>query len=47
VLDSGVWPTRLGGVEDGTRDRPFRLHDRLIFARDAVDAPWATEKLFP
>ena len=29
------------------RDRPFRLHDRLIFARAAVDAPWTTEKLFP
>eukprot|EP00435_Cladocopium_sp_Y103_P077088 s1_g827.t1 len=29
------------------RDRPFRLHDRLVFRREAVDAPWQTSKLFP
>jgi pyridoxamine 5'-phosphate oxidase len=29
------------------RDRPFRLHDRLIYARDSLDAPWRTERLYP
>ncbi|NEX91468.1 pyridoxamine 5'-phosphate oxidase [Caulobacter sp. 17J65-9] len=29
------------------RDRPFRLHDRLAFRRDSVDAAWLTERLFP
>ena len=29
------------------RDRPFRLHDRLVYRRDAPDEPWMTEKLFP
>jgi pyridoxamine 5'-phosphate oxidase len=29
------------------RDRPFRLHDRLVFTRGGVDAPWTTAKLFP
>ncbi len=29
------------------RDRPFRLHDRLVFRREATDAPWQTSKLFP
>lgn len=29
------------------RDRPFRLHDRLVYRRDAVDKPWRTERLFP
>lgn len=29
------------------RDRPFRLHDRLVFQREASDAPWQTSKLFP
>lgn len=28
-------------------NRPFRLHDRLAFCRESVDAPWRTEKLFP
>jgi pyridoxamine 5'-phosphate oxidase len=28
------------------RDRPFRLHDRLVYRREA-GAPWATERLFP
>jgi pyridoxamine 5'-phosphate oxidase len=27
------------------RDRPFRLHDRLVYIRD--DAAWRTERLFP
>jgi pyridoxamine 5'-phosphate oxidase len=29
------------------RDRPFRLHDRLVYARDNAASPWATERLFP
>ena len=29
------------------RDRPFRLHDRLVYARDRAGAPWRTERLFP
>ena len=29
------------------RDRPFRLHDRLVYVRDSVTAPWRTERLFP
>jgi len=29
------------------RDRPFRLHDRLVYRRNAPDAPWRTERLFP
>ncbi|HVW72061.1 MAG TPA: pyridoxamine 5'-phosphate oxidase [Rhizomicrobium sp.] len=29
------------------RDRPFRLHDRLVYVRDRADAPWRTERLFP
>jgi pyridoxamine 5'-phosphate oxidase len=29
------------------RDRPFRLHDRLVYRRTAPDAPWQTQKLFP
>jgi pyridoxamine 5'-phosphate oxidase len=29
------------------RDRPFRLHDRLVYRRHAVDAPGRTERLFP
>ena len=29
------------------RNRPFRLHDRLVYRRDTLDAPWRTERLFP
>ncbi len=29
------------------RDRPFRLHDRLVYARDSLDAPWRNERLYP
>lgn len=29
------------------QDRPFRLHDRLLFHRSGEDRPWATERLFP
>jgi len=29
------------------RDRPFRLHDRLVYRRDSIEALWRTEKLFP
>ena len=29
------------------RDRPFRLHERLVFRRPSSDAPWVTERLYP
>lgn len=29
------------------RDRPFRLHDRLVYQRDTAEAPWQTERLYP
>ena len=29
------------------RDRPFRLHDRLVFKREGPDANWTTSRLFP
>jgi pyridoxamine 5'-phosphate oxidase len=29
------------------RNRPFRLHDRLVYRRDTPAAPWRTERLFP
>ncbi len=29
------------------RDRPFRLHDRLVFRRTDESAPWTTTRLYP
>ena len=29
------------------QDRPFRLHDRIVFARDRPDAPWTKTRLYP
>jgi pyridoxamine 5'-phosphate oxidase len=29
------------------RDRPFRLHDRIQFTREAPDAPWRSQQLYP
>lgn len=29
------------------RSGQFRLHDRLVYRRPAVDAPWTTERLYP
>lgn len=29
------------------RDRPFRLHDRLVYRRETAETPWRTERLFP
>ena len=29
------------------RDRPFRLHDRLVYARASAADAWKTERLFP
>ena len=29
------------------RDRPFRLHDRLVYRRESTDSPWRTDRLFP
>jgi pyridoxamine 5'-phosphate oxidase len=28
-------------------DRPFRLHDRLVFKRAATDKPWDRQRLYP
>ena len=28
-------------------DRPFRLHDRIVFRRDAPGAPWSKTRLYP
>jgi pyridoxamine 5'-phosphate oxidase len=28
-------------------DRPYRLHDRVAFRRDAPDGPWGKQRLFP
>src|ERR1700761_690594 len=29
------------------RDRPFRLHDRLVYRRADANTPWHTKRLFP
>jgi pyridoxamine 5'-phosphate oxidase len=29
------------------RDRPFRLHDRLVFERSAAGRPWSQQRLYP
>jgi pyridoxamine 5'-phosphate oxidase len=29
------------------RDRPFRLHDRVSFTREAPGAPWRRQRLYP
>ena len=29
------------------RDRPFRLHDRLVFRRQSAHDPWALTRLYP
>jgi len=29
------------------RARPFRLHDRLLYKRESLGAPWTTQRLFP
>ena len=29
------------------RDRPFRLHDRVLFTRDGANAPWPRHRLYP
>ncbi len=29
------------------RDRPFRLHDRLVYRREHASTPWRTERLYP
>ena len=29
------------------RDRPFRLHDRLLYRRESPQTPWRTERLYP
>ncbi|MCF8477073.1 MAG: pyridoxamine 5'-phosphate oxidase [Pseudolabrys sp.] len=28
-------------------DRPFRLHDRIVFTRETADAPWRKTRLYP
>lgn len=35
------------GAIEFWRARPFRLHERIVFARDADDAPWRVRRLFP
>jgi pyridoxamine 5'-phosphate oxidase len=29
------------------RDRPFRLHERILYTRETLTAPWSTQHLFP
>jgi pyridoxamine 5'-phosphate oxidase len=28
-------------------ERPFRLHDRVEFARDSLNTPWSKTRLYP
>ena len=28
-------------------DRPFRLHDRIDFRRESLNAPWSKQRLYP
>jgi pyridoxamine 5'-phosphate oxidase len=28
-------------------DRPFRLHDRIVFSRESLDTPWSKTRLYP
>jgi pyridoxamine 5'-phosphate oxidase len=28
-------------------DRPYRLHDRILFSRESPDAPWTKQRLYP
>ncbi len=28
-------------------DRPFRLHDRIVFSRASLNAPWSKTRLYP
>jgi pyridoxamine 5'-phosphate oxidase len=28
-------------------DRPFRLHDRIVFSREGLDMPWIKARLYP
>lgn len=38
-----ITPTRI----EFWRDRPFRLHDRLVYSRADAASPWTTQRLFP
>lgn len=29
------------------RDKPFRLHERIVFSREAAEGDWAVQRLFP
>jgi pyridoxamine 5'-phosphate oxidase len=29
------------------RDRPFRLHDRVLFTRETAESPWRRQRLYP
>jgi len=29
------------------QERAFRLHDRIVFRRDAPDSPWSKQRLYP
>ena len=28
-------------------NRPYRLHDRLLFTRTDLESPWTTQRLYP